>query len=321
MTWTFSAVTCDSYQRADGLHSSRDVPLSVLIVVLRDGGRLQNQYRMPSCVQLQRLPRTMMHRTRLAPRLFWVALGSLFVASAVVSFTTVTSGQRRPNKASRSGLFSGKEPYIPSGLSAAEYKAIKDEEKAKLAKMNFGAWGPRFKRSEVPIGDWMVIPSLWTNGVDVRTRPTIRGGIKSVDGVISRLWTFGKQFGPGFFMAYIVMDMSSTAVSLCRASQLTLQRAIGIVAKLTLMNRRPLLEPIIWKMLGVKIIGVSIFTPLANAYLERVNRRKLWSKRRTILVTTSAGTGLLMLLGGILTLASRFRYVCFPSSTSLMPKI
>jgi hypothetical protein len=258
------------------------------------------------CILLERLPRTMMHRTRLAPRLFRVALGFLLVATAVVSFTTVPGGQRLQNKASRSELSSGKEPYIPSGLSAAEYKAIKDEEKAKLAKMNFGAWGPRFKRSGVPTGDWMVVPSLWTNGVDLRARPRIRGSINSVDSAMSRLRTFGEQDGPGFFMAYIVMDMFGTAVSLCRATQLTLEQVIGIVAKLTLMNRRSLLEPLIWKMLGVKLIGASIFTPLVNAYLERVNRRKLWSKRRTILVTTSAGTGLLMLLGGILTLASRF---------------
>lgn len=97
----------------------------------------------------------------------------------------------------------------------------------------------------------MVIPSFRTNGVDVRARPAIRGGMNPEDGVISRLWTFGKQYGPEFFMAYIVMDMFAAAVSFCQVTQLTLQQAIWIVAKLTLLNRQSLLEPLMWKMLGV----------------------------------------------------------------------
>jgi hypothetical protein len=58
--------------------------------------------------------------------------------------------------------------YVPSGLSAEEYEKLKQAEEAHQKSMNYGLWGPRFQPSEVPDGDWMVMPHLWTRGaVDV----------------------------------------------------------------------------------------------------------------------------------------------------------
>lgn len=54
--------------------------------------------------------------------------------------------------------------YVPSGLTREQYEKIKKEERDKQKKMNFGAWGPRFSKSDRPTGDWMVVPSLWVTG-------------------------------------------------------------------------------------------------------------------------------------------------------------
>lgn len=54
--------------------------------------------------------------------------------------------------------------YVPSGLTREQYEKIKKEERDKQKKMNFGAWGPRFSKSDRPTGDWMVVPSLWVSG-------------------------------------------------------------------------------------------------------------------------------------------------------------
>ena len=61
----------------------------------------------------------------------------------------------------------GKKGYVPSGLSREEYAAIRKKEADKEKKMNYGAWGPRFFRTDRPDGDWMVMPNLWTFGQDL----------------------------------------------------------------------------------------------------------------------------------------------------------
>jgi len=55
--------------------------------------------------------------------------------------------------------------YVPDGLSEEEYRKIKSEEYRKQQKMNYGAWGPRFKEVDGdPDNNWFNVPSLWTTG-------------------------------------------------------------------------------------------------------------------------------------------------------------
>jgi hypothetical protein len=42
-------------------------------------------------------------------------------------------------------FLAGSNPDIPDDLTAEKYAAIKRKEAEKVSKMNFGAWGPRFK--------------------------------------------------------------------------------------------------------------------------------------------------------------------------------
>lgn len=55
--------------------------------------------------------------------------------------------------------------YVPDGLTQEEYMKIKSDEMAKQQKMNYGAWGPRFKLiNGDPDSNWFNLPSLWTSG-------------------------------------------------------------------------------------------------------------------------------------------------------------
>jgi len=55
--------------------------------------------------------------------------------------------------------------YVPDGLSEEEYQQIKSEEYRKQQKMQYGAWGPRFKQVDGdPDNNWFNLPSLWTAG-------------------------------------------------------------------------------------------------------------------------------------------------------------
>lgn len=42
--------------------------------------------------------------------------------------------------------------YVPDGLTRDEYESIKKNEREASIKKNFGAWGPRFRRSTAPVG-------------------------------------------------------------------------------------------------------------------------------------------------------------------------
>merc|ERR1711965_804240 len=41
-------------------------------------------------------------------------------------------------------------PYKPDGLTAEEWERIKARDRAETAGKDFGAWGPRFQRTEAP---------------------------------------------------------------------------------------------------------------------------------------------------------------------------
>ena len=65
-------------------------------------------------------------------------------------------------------------PYVPSGMTAAEFAAIKKRESDEQKSLNFGAFGPRWSRQSRPDGDWMLMRSLWTRGFDSNA-PSVDG--------------------------------------------------------------------------------------------------------------------------------------------------
>lgn len=82
-------------------------------------------------------------------------------------FETQTQTPENNRNYGNTGFSTG--PYVPDGLTLAEYQQIKQKEADQLAKKNFGAFGPRWKRQSSADGtDWMLMPNLWTTGTPAR---------------------------------------------------------------------------------------------------------------------------------------------------------
>ncbi len=58
--------------------------------------------------------------------------------------------------------------YVPSGLTEDQWKKIQKKEKSAIKSKDLGAFGPRFAKSDVPSGDWMLLPKLWTGGFEMK---------------------------------------------------------------------------------------------------------------------------------------------------------
>jgi hypothetical protein len=56
--------------------------------------------------------------------------------------------------------------YVPSGLTKEDWDKIQQKENKEQKSKDFGAWGPKFAKSDRPNGDWMVLSGLWTGGFD-----------------------------------------------------------------------------------------------------------------------------------------------------------
>jgi len=195
--------------------------------------------------------------------------------------------------------------YVPIGLSKGEYEKIKKAEDDKLKKKNFGMWGPRFQQSGRPDGDWMVQPGLWTMGFGVNGTKKLNGtkNSKSPDGksqhTVSDWGEFIRRHTPAFFTVYmmtqflqyaIVMTASfivnmktSTPISLGQALQPGTIRTI-----INLLYRN-------WIVISLKLCTAAFFAcPIELFVLERLNRKHLWSRKRSF--WTISGLGVLGLL-------------------------
>jgi len=64
--------------------------------------------------------------------------------------------------------------YVPSGLTKEEWDKIQNKENKEQQSKDFGAWGPKFAKSDRPNGDWMVLPGLWTGGFESNKNGLLR---------------------------------------------------------------------------------------------------------------------------------------------------
>ena len=188
-----------------------------------------------------------------------------------------------------SELFPGNGPYIPSGLSQEEYFKIKKDEAERMKRMDLGAWGPRFKRTETPNGDWMVMPSLWTSGSSAHSR--VKDTYNNKDtripheslSAVAIITSFMRTNLPGLLLSYIVLDTFVTAFKMLQtAADLTVTRLTFLILRVPSLNISTINVSLLLKVQLTKWIAVAILTPLMSKVLETVNRRRLWSNRRTI---------------------------------------
>ena len=184
------------------------------------------------------------------------------------------------------GLTTNGGKYVPGGLTEEEYENIKTQEAEKLSKMNFAAWGPRFKRTEVPDGDWMVQPALWVQGFqstraatatpltkeEWELRKTRRRQLKSIRSVAT-----------SFLFAYMLMDillLSSASIRSASTSKRILTSMIARKGVLLALKQHLLASLAFSKIQCLKLSLAAVATPLLQRYREIAQRRWLWSKRR-----------------------------------------
>jgi len=184
-------------------------------------------------------------------------------------------------------------PYVPSGLTREEYDRIKEEEELRRQNMEYGAWGPRFRRSDRPDGDWMVLPQLWTVGFGTGGPSSSSPGASTSEinriGIVRTRWrqmarVVGTR-GPSFLLALIGIECFLAAVT----------GAVGIIPTLPQLQQQVIRRQ--QEVLAVVRVAFGLLGRLALAsglagptcrYLEWTGRRRLWTPRRTWIATAAA---------------------------------
>jgi hypothetical protein len=154
--------------------------------------------------------------------------------------------------------------YIPDGLTAKEYAAIKQNEAKSKASKNFGAWGPRFQRTDRPDGDWMVLPELWTSGAAL-PRPPSSSSVSSSK-TKTRYWNFTDLYA--FIMACMVLEVAWTVSMLQNVSQLSVKKAIQVAFVSLFQRKLPGLA--IWKASSIRLALSLVLTIPIRWSIKRV---------------------------------------------------
>lgn len=214
-------------------------------------------------------------------------------------------GTKNKRRATTWGTLNSK-PYAPSGMSAAEYAAIKKREADEQKKLNFGAFGPRWSRESRPGGDWMLMQSLWTRGFDSNA-PAVNGsgGIGSTND--SRGVFLGRltRNAPVLFVTYLIALAAFTCVRLAQcelggASGLSLRSAMVRASKVAMTVASLRAESVVRRVI-VPIASLLLFRPFSGI-LDALNRKWLWSKRKSLCVIASSAVLSTYIWAALLTL-------------------
>mmetsp|Transcript_18567 Transcript_18567/g.28070 ORF Transcript_18567/g.28070 Transcript_18567/m.28070 type:complete len:268 (+) Transcript_18567:96-899(+) len=189
----------------------------------------------------------------------------------------------------------GSSSYVPDGLTADQYREMKQEEEKELSKKNFGAWGPRFNRSNRPEGDWMVVPSLWTNGFQAQQSNSINNRGVSPNNIVLRLIARGtlllREYIPSFIVSTAAwLAFVSATIAIRQTSVASLSALVRTTAQTVLQKN------VVMKLSAAIVLSVI---PVQKLFLERVNRRYLWSSRRSVLTSTMVSLVSLALCFGL----------------------
>lgn len=182
-------------------------------------------------------------------------------------------------------MFPSDGPYVPDGLTPEEYAQIKQKEADDAAKMNYGAWGPRFRRSSAPDGDWFVNPRLWVNGFSASDQSISAG--KEGDSRIRKMGRWLRYYLPPFLLAWFWTDMALALVLDLRNRQMTTMRAFRMVFTIEFQAKL--------KVILTKSIFSAMLTSPCAMYLEWASRRRLWTRRRTFFSSLGVPIAVLLL--------------------------
>jgi hypothetical protein len=198
--------------------------------------------------------------------------------------------------------------YVPSGISREEYAKLRKGEIEKEMKMNYGAWGPRFKRTSVPDGDWMMMPNLWTAGRVNRPEGRCRSSseIDDIDGprlkiALQKLYRFLQNNATAFILAYTLIHCIEIGFLIWgwKAEHMSPRKVLRIILRSVLFQRK-VMETTVVKLAAARLAIAMALTPILNGRLEYLNRRYLWSKKRSLTTVIAASTLLMALWCGVL---------------------
>lgn len=194
--------------------------------------------------------------------------------------------------------------YVPSGLTAQEYRKLKQQETSERASKDYGAWGPRFHRSHRPDGDWFLMKSLWTGGFDPNNN-THQGASDRLAWRKQQIQRCLIRFLPPFLLAFAAMDCVLSALAIGSAAQMTVRQAIPLIV--TVLFRRSSLVTWYGKMMLLKVVASMGGTLPAAKYLEWASQKLQWSRSRVWISTVAAMLGSVMIWSVLLAVARTFR--------------
>ena len=214
------------------------------------------------------------------------------------------------NKRSAWSVMNSK-PYVPDGLTDNEYAAIKKREAEQVKNKDFGAFGPRWNRESRPDGDWMLMRSLWTRGFDSNAPSIDNGDGRNIDGnssAVGQLSRLLRQNAPIFLVSYAIVVAAITCIRLATQSEFI--KGTGAGASLVLGLRSALVSAS--KMAAntasfrTQSIIQRVFLPCAsvllirptNVLIEYLNRKLLWSKRRSLGVIAASALSIVFVCTG-----------------------
>ena len=221
--------------------------------------------------------------------------------------------------------------YVPSGLTPEEYQQIKQKEKLDLQSKKFALWGPRFKPSSAPMGDWMIDTKLWTRGFQSsmpnpkfwagRNDDLSRDGRKEdvqqigLVNVLLQLKQIGQRYGVAYIATLGTIQMIHVMMHLIKhssaaATKLLPLRFSSFLAFILASFRSSMISTIMVTSSNTKLILVlKLFIAAFSArffdanVLARNKEQRGWTSRTTLALWTAGNVSaafLIIVIQGIL---------------------
>ena len=161
---------------------------------------------------------------------------------------------------SYSQVFGSPKPqgYVPDGMSAEEYQNLRQKEAAQAASKNYGAWGPRFRQTDRPDGDWLLLPQLWTLGVPDNAARQSAVDTSTKTHPITR-WL------PAILVSWVTVNLVWAIVQLSQAGRLTARQSVGKALQLLL----PRGNELTLKLFSSALVGKLMATLALAVPLQR----------------------------------------------------
>lgn len=170
--------------------------------------------------------------------------------------------------------------------------------------MDFGAWGPRFKKSAAPDGDWMVQTGLWVRGFQSNPAAATANGRPVTEKEMAqqenkrRQLTAARTALTSFVLVYTALNILGLSLERIVSANLRGKLFASTLVKegiLQTVRQQFLTGVSLSKLQLLKLLVAGFTTPLISQYREIANRRWLWSSRKILGAPILASLGVAVL--------------------------